>query len=196
MTRRAFTLIELIIATVILSLIVVSIYSAFSAGIKAWRRGSEGEEAQKVRIALLKIQKELRGSFFFSDAPFEGTSSEVAFPLIISEGDRDRVYIVRYYITEDRGTGAKALMKSKMPFRRNNEIEGKNVEEFIFSADSIVFNYGYGLKDGSKGLEWLGLWGESQKMFPSAVKISFRFSAGGEIYNKTIFIPQGRLGKI
>ena len=194
MKAKGFTLIELVIAILILAVIAVSVYGSFSAGVKAWRRGGEDRELQKIRIALLKIQKELRSSFFFSKAPFKGASSEIAFPLAASGEDRDEIYLIDYYVTEDRHAGLKVLMKRKALFAENRFSEERPMEEFIFSADSIDFEYAYGLKDGSKGIEWKDAWLESQEKLPLAVKINFKLGADEDIYHKTIFISQGTLG--
>lgn len=194
MKRKGFTLIELVIAILILAVVAVSVYGSFSAGVKAWRRGGEDRELQKIRIALLKIQKELRSSFFFSKAPFKGASSEITFPLAASGKDKDEIYVIDYYVTEDRHAGLKVLMKRKALFAENRFSEERPMEEFIFSADSIDFEYAYGLKDGSRGIEWKDAWPESQEKLPLAVKINFKLGADEDIYHKTIFISQGELG--
>jgi len=194
MTRRAFTLIELVIAILILAVIVVSVYGSFSAGMKAWRRGGEGREFQKIRIALLKIQKELRSSFFFSKAPFKGISSEITFPLVVAGEDKDEIYVIDYYITEDKHAGSKVLMKRKALFAENRFSEERPIEEFIFSANSIDFEYAYELKDGFKGIEWKDVWAGSQEKVPLAVKINFKLGANEDIHHKIIFISQGALG--
>ena len=64
----------------------------------------------------------------------------------------------------------------------------------MFPVRSIAFKYAYKLKNDSNGFEWQDLWPESQQGIPRAVKISFQLDSGDEIYNKTIFIPQGALG--
>lgn len=194
MTRRAFTLIELIITTLIFSVAIVSIYSAFSVGIKAWQRGCADKGFQKTRITLLRLQKELKSSFFFSSAPFNGASSEITFPLVISDGDKGRIYIVNYYVAEDKNIGVKNLMKRKTLFSENKDIEEKAPEELVFSADSINFQYAYKADSGSNSLEWRDTWSEGQGNFPSAVRISFKLKGESDIYNKTIFIPQGAFG--
>ena len=188
MTRRAFTLIELIIAAAILSVVMVSVYSAFSVGIKAWRTGSEGQDLRKTRIALLKIQKELRSSFFFSKAPFKGGSSEIIFPIAVTEKDTKKIHIVTYSISEDK----KYIIRKQRLFTENSQAEEEAVEKRIFSARSIAFQYMYRL-DNPEGIDWEGDWPETRQAVPSAVKISFELDNGNELYNKTIFIPQGAL---
>nr|MBU1327775.1 hypothetical protein [Candidatus Omnitrophota bacterium] len=194
MTRRSFALIELIIATVMLAIIIVSIYSVFSVGIKAWRRGSEGRDFQKIRIGLLRMQKELQNSFFFSEVPFKGVSKEIIFPMVISGENRDDVYVINYYIAEDRGDGYSALKKRKTLFMDNKIPGEKDADEVVFLANSINFEYAYELKNGLKGFKWKAAWGESQKKNPLAVKVNFSLGADEGVYHKIIFIMQGALG--
>ena len=195
MKRNGFTLIELVIATVILAVVIVSISGAFNIGIKAWRKGSEGQGLQKVRIAFLKIQKELKSSFSFSKAPFRGSASEIIFPLSIPEESTEKIYIITYRMDENKDTGLKALVRGKRPFTETPQEGGEAVKEPVFPIKSIAFKYAYKLEDGTNGFEWQDSWPETQKNIPSAVKISFQLDNGDEIYNKTIFIPQGALGE-
>ena len=197
MKRSAFTLIELVIATVILTVVVVSVSSAFSVGIKAWRRGTQGHDIQKVRLALLKIQKELRSSFFFSRAAFRGTASEMTFPLCIPEENASEIYIITYRVDEGEGAaGAKALVREKRVFTENSQDGDEPVREQVFPVKTIGFKYAYGLKDGHNEFEWQDLWlPESQKSIPLAIKISFQLANSDDVYNKTIFISQGALGE-
>ncbi len=194
MTRKGFTFIELIIAALIMAVVVIFIYSAFSVGIKAWRKGSAGQRFQKTRIGLLKFQKELKSSFFFSSEPFKGSASEIVFPSLVSEGGRDKIYIINYYAAQDKDAGARNLMKRKMLFEGNRIKEEEGFNELVFSADSISFQYAYRLNSGSKGFEWRDTWGEAQGKMPSGVRISFKLKDEDEIYSKTMFIPQGELG--
>jgi len=194
MTRRGFTLIELIVATLIMAIVVVSIYSTFSLGIKAWRKGGEGRNLQKVRVSLLKLQKELKSTFLFSMIKFKGVSSEMTFPVVVSEEDKDNTYTVSYYIAEDMNTGVKSLIKKKALFADKKYAETEDPGEFVFSAYSMDFEYAYELKNGSKGFAWHGAWEDFQKTIPCAVRINFSLDAGGELYHKTIFIPHGALG--
>lgn len=186
MTRRAFTLIEIIIAVLIFSIVIVSICGVFSAGINAWSRNAEDKDFQKIRIAFLRIQQELRSSFFFSGIPFRGTASGITFPVIEEKG---KIYEVNYYVTEDRNKSRKILMKRKSIFTDGRLSEENVINEFVFSANSIDFEYGNESKDGLKGFEWKGIWEECRGRIPSLVKINFKFEPDKQIYHKIIFIP-------
>jgi len=191
--RGSFTLIELIVSVAILSVIVVSIYSVFSLGVRTWRRGNENTSLQKIRIGLLKMENELKRSFFFSKVPFRGTSSEIIFPLAIKVEEAERVYIVTYYIDDDKATGFKNLMRREMVFSDGLKDE-EVLEKKLFSAASIQFGYPFKSGDISDSIEWQDSWGEPQGKMPSGVRITFKIDDGNEDYNKVVIIPQGRLG--
>jgi len=191
--RGSFTLIELIVSVAILSVIVVSIYSVFSLGVRTWRRGNENTSLQKIRIGLLKMENELKRSFFFSKVPFRGTSSEIIFPLAIKVEEAERVYIVTYYIDDDKAAGFKNLMRREMVFSDGLKDE-EVLEKKLFSAASIQFGYPFKSGDISDSIEWQDSWGEPQGKMPSGVRITFKIDDGNEDYNKVVIIPQGRLG--
>jgi len=191
--RDSFTLIELIVSVAILSVIVVSIYSVFSLGVRTWRRGNENTSLQKIRLGLLKMENELKRSFFFSKVPFRGTSSEIIFPLAIKVEEAERVYIVTYYIDDDKATGFKNLMRREMVFSDGLKDE-EVLEKKLFSAASIQFGYPFKSGDISDSIEWQDSWGEPQGKMPSGVRITFKIDDGNEDYNKVVIIPQGRLG--
>ena len=193
MKRGSFTLIELIVSVAILSVIVVSIYSVFSLGVRTWRRGNENTSLQKIRIGLLKMENELKRSFFFSKVPFRGTSSEIIFPLAIKVEEAERVYIVTYYIDDDKAAGFKNLMRREMVFSDGLKDE-EVLEKKLFSAASIQFGYPFKSGDISDSIEWQDSWGEPQGKMPSGVRITFKIDDGNEDYNKVVIIPQGRLG--
>ena len=193
MKRDSFTLIELIVSVAILSVIVVSIYSVFSLGVRTWRRGNENTSLQKIRLGLLKMENELKRSFFFSKVPFRGTSSEIIFPLAIKVEEAERVYIVTYYIDDDKATGFKNLMRREMVFSDGLKDE-EVLEKKLFSAASIQFGYPFKSGDISDSIEWQDSWGEPQGKMPSGVRITFKIDDGNEDYNKVVIIPQGRLG--
>lgn len=63
---RAFTLIEIMITTVILGLVIASIYGSWSAVLRGARTGSKAaEEAQRARIAMQTVEDALMTSQMF-----------------------------------------------------------------------------------------------------------------------------------
>jgi len=188
-----FTFIELIVSISILAIIAASIYSAFNIGLQAYKRSSADEGTQKIRTKLAKIDKELKNSFFFSEIPFSGTSSEIVFPSVVFKEDVEKIYIVTYYIEKDKNKDFFRLIRKAKIYTDNPQDEKEEITD-VFSAISIKFKYAYKSSGPSKGYEWQEAWGEDQKTLPSGVRIFFQIDDGGEIYNKTIFLMQGALG--
>lgn len=80
--RSAFTLLELLIAAAIFSVILVSIYSAFQTGILAYRKADSASEIyQAARIALNRLESDLKNSFAYKtdNFQFEGRDNTMAF---------------------------------------------------------------------------------------------------------------------
>lgn len=188
-----FTFIELIVSVSILAIIAASIYSVFNIALHAYKRSSVDQGIQKIRTKLLKIDKELKSSFFFSGIPFRGTSSEIVFPLFVFKGDKENVRIIIYQIDRDENAEFYKLIRKEKIFTENPQDEKEEIND-IFSALAIKFEYSYNPGDPSKCYEWQETWAESQKTLPSAVRISFQIDDSGEIYNKVIFLMQGALG--
>lgn len=196
MKRHGFTLIEVMISSLIIAMIFASIYSAFYLGVKTWRKESENESLQRIRVKLLRIQKELKNSFFFSQTPFKGASLEMVFPQAVAADDGVGIYIVRYYLDEDSATGFKKFVRNQRNFKQNPLGEKQEITEVMFLARAMHFEYAYRIDNSSQGFEWQDYWDEAQAKIPSAVKISFEMGNDHGIYNKIILIPQGGLGQI
>ena len=195
MRKRGFTFIELIIAVAIFSVISLVVYSAFYMGIKAWRRSQGERDVQEIRLGLLKIEKELKRTFFFSQAPFNGSSSEIVFPLTFSDIDKDRMHIISYDVKKDGDAGLSMLVRKEKIFSEELDQSEGSSKEIFDSMNSIKFEYAYKPGLSSDGFEWRDYWdGEGQGGLPSGVRISLELGKPKEIYTKVIFLEQGALG--
>jgi len=193
MKRNAFTFIEVIISILIFTIVAVTVYSTFNMGIKTWRRGQDKKSLQKIRLALLKMEKEIKDTFFFSKAPFKGFSEEMVFPLIVSSGDRDDIYIVAYSVGIDEGTGLSELARKQKPFSEEIEDEEWKIKIFPFLTKEIKFEYAYG-SDDSLGSQWQESWNsEKQQGLPSGVRVSLEMDEEEEVYSKIIWHPRSRI---
>lgn len=189
-----FTFIELIISITIFTIIITTVYSAFNMGIKTWRKGEAQKSLQKVRMALLKIEKDIKNTFFFSGVFFTGTSTEMEFPLTISEEDKERIYRITYSVEAGEGPGLKALVRKEEVHPEYIEEESKQ-KILLSSVKSIKFEYAYESSDLSQDFGWREYWyGTKEEKLPSGVRVSIEMDESNEIYNKVIFLQQGELG--
>ena len=190
MKRIGFTLIELIISITIFTIVIVTVYSVFYMGVKTWHRGQEKSSLQKVRLTFLKIEKELNDTFFFSDRPFKGTSTEMEFPLSISIPDEDRevICIITYSVVEDEHSGLSELIRKEKLYIKDTEKGEEKSKKLLSSKRSIKFEYAQESSDSSQNFEWQESWEEDK--LPSAVRISLETKDRNDIYNKVVFFKQ------
>jgi general secretion pathway protein J len=68
--RGGFTLVEVLLAITILSLVISSVYATWSATLTAWRRGSDASEAfQRQRIVMETLTELAQSVVFFGSSP-------------------------------------------------------------------------------------------------------------------------------
>ncbi len=68
--RRGFTLVEVLLAVTILSLVVTAVYSTWSAALLAWRRGTDASEVfQRQRIVMDTLTELAQSAVYFGASP-------------------------------------------------------------------------------------------------------------------------------
>ena len=194
MKRNAFTFIELIIGITIFTVVIVTVYSAFNMGIKAWRRGQTEKSLQRIRLAFLKIDKELKDTFFFSEISFKGTPDQMEFPLTISGEDREKLYKITYTVDTSEEPGLKELTRKEIERSKDTEEPAEEKTRKLLTSiksESVGFEY----TGPSQDFEWQKTWdGRAFEELPSAVRVSLQMDDSEEIYSKVIFLQQGELG--
>ncbi len=209
---HGFTFIELIIAVTIFSIIAVSIYSVFRAGIRLWSRTNPIIQAnQSTRYFFNTISTDLKNSvsynaispglktFASSDeksANFEGEEQKISFMTLVdvsagsalphTELARVIYSFDRSKKTVKRAVATKAEGLSEDYAKAAEILNDIDVEDFGFEyCYKVVYSmteYGY---------EWKDRWSDEDRdkgKIPRGVRVKVR------TYGKTIFIPTGRLG--
>ncbi|HHX95163.1 MAG TPA: prepilin-type N-terminal cleavage/methylation domain-containing protein [Clostridia bacterium] len=100
--ERAFTLIEVVVSSVILALFMAGLYQVIALGSSLWERGQgKIDEQQNVRIALNHVVRELRTAHFF-DIGVKGPSDEphntIEMKIPNSKDDFRTYRSIRYYL--------------------------------------------------------------------------------------------------
>ena len=68
--RRGFTLVEVLLAVTILSLVITAVYSTWSAALMAWRRGGDASEVfQRQRIVMDTLTELAQSVVYFGASP-------------------------------------------------------------------------------------------------------------------------------
>ncbi|MBN3038729.1 MAG: prepilin-type N-terminal cleavage/methylation domain-containing protein [Candidatus Omnitrophica bacterium] len=210
-----FTLVELIISVTIFSVAATAIYSVFSNGVAAWRRGNSNKKyARNIRITSEKMARDLRNTFEFNDIPFDAESDFMMFPgLILARTEKKGKEEVKDYyqvgkITYFYNQNKKALCKEERSFLEiASESDKRKIGEgevLIEQVKSAEFEYCY-LDNATGDYEWKDDWKEDeQDSIPQAVKMKLTFEKEiqPESFEKIVFIPIGtgeqkkELGKV
>jgi type II secretory pathway component PulJ len=200
--KKSFTLIEILIAVTIITLIILSLYSAFNTGILAYKKiDSAFDSYQEARIILNRLEADLKNSFAYSKESsfFKGGSQTLDFFNVSQIYDKDKEYSdlcrIKYYL---EGSNLKRAIYSGLSAL--TEDESVESQDFSTMVKNIDFEYAYVSTDGKPGIVWQNVWpqkDEQGKGLPLAVRIKLVLIGKGAKqqssleFTKTIALAQG-----
>lgn len=179
-SKKAFTLIETILAVTIFSFIAVGISTSFFSGMKLWGRAINTDYwRNNILLDFESISSELRQSVNVPDIGFSGDVKSVSFPTISGNN------IVK--ITYSFDPLKKTIVRSEAGLKDvlAERISGYSPGKSILSMDE--FSVKYLQRDVVKGTsEWKSEWDKEDGIFTA---IKFTLKTHDEEFNKTVFIP-------
>ncbi len=180
--RRGFTLVEIIVAVTIFSIIALGIGSSFVSGLKIWDR-ARNTDLTRVDFLLTfeKVSRDIRQSVNVPLIGFEGTTSEFSFPVLADDSIVKVTY--RFDPSEKTLIRRRALLKDVA----DKCEEGSFEEKDMLVLEELAFSYFYYDSD-KKVYKWSEQdgWIKSQGI-PIAVKLRGKFKDAE--FTKTTFIP-------
>ncbi|MCX5697175.1 MAG: prepilin-type N-terminal cleavage/methylation domain-containing protein [Candidatus Omnitrophica bacterium] len=202
-----FSLVELLIASAIFAVVMVSIYSAFRTGIFGYKNIQENIDTyQAARFIFNRMDLDLRNAFIYSannTGGFVGSKEGMSFYSIVErfyDGKAVQDYAFISYELKD----GKLLRTCYRNRNKDMIINGPEIQaqELPGSIDSLVINYAYIDQTKNKNtLEWTktNTWmaqdnppTEEVKVLPVAVNIKLRLkNKAVEDFERTIFLPLG-----
>ncbi|MCK9614255.1 MAG: prepilin-type N-terminal cleavage/methylation domain-containing protein [Candidatus Omnitrophica bacterium] len=202
--KKSFTLIELLIAVTIITLVILSVYSAFNTGILAYKKiDSVFDTYQEARIILNRIEADLRNSFAYSEESsfFKGSSSTLDFFNISEIYDKDKQYSdlcrIKYYLE-----GSTLKRRTYNGLAAMTDDENIEAQDFSSSVKNIDFEYAYLSDDDRANIVWQNVWPQKDEQaqgLPLAVKIKLLLIDRGAKqqglleFTKTIALAQGNV---
>ncbi|MDX9701445.1 MAG: hypothetical protein RBU23_00220 [Candidatus Auribacterota bacterium] len=214
--RRNFTLLELLIALSLFATIMVSLYSALSVGIVAWKRGDQGSNLhQRARIILDTMVTDIRKCVYFDYIQFLGQANEVYFPVAIpvtKVTSKDKtvfdtsIFKITYFMDKTSYRHKyKSLMRLQETFLKSLDESRREAKVLSDDIDELSFQYIYikskeeieMLSEFDSPLYWETDWKVKNKI-PRSVKIKLVLvdqpgtSDENKItFERTVFIPIG-----
>jgi len=184
MKNRAFTLMELLLATVIFTVTAMAVYTCFNTGLLAFRRTkASSEEFCDTRKALEAVASDLRNNITSEKWNFKGASESVKFVI-------PGLQQVNYYLKGEELMKASKSIASLLSEDEEGEEEAEDI--LLDSVRSLNFQYYYSLPESEDEFVWCAAWLEKETA-PKGVRIELVSSAGNK-FNKHVFIPTGIIG--
>jgi len=180
-SRKGVTLVELFLVTALMGIVLLALFSAYTAGIRIWRSVRELDVVKNrdSYLSFEKMRRKLTGYVRnFDDIDFEGDSKKVSFPSISGTD------IVKLTYTYDKKRKALVEKTTKFSDFLKDKLKEKTVE--IFDARGVAFSYLFYDK-----IEELGIWVtsfESIDGVPEAIKINV--TRDNEKFSEYVFLPQ------
>ncbi len=187
--KKGFTLIEVLIASVVFVVVMLAVYAAFSTGLFGYRTIEDRLSLYQGGAQILgQLNSDLRNSFPYSenDVKFTGTKDRLSFLTIanvFSSGMFNQDYAFVSYKLENN----KLFRLCRLNQQALNAAAEVEFEEMISDIESLFFSYAVLGADG-KTLEWKDDWSDS-KVMPAAVKINLILK--GKVrqdFTRTIFL--------
>ncbi len=193
LTRNGFTLVEILIAVAIVSLILTIIYASYASSIDTMNYTRKKMDAfSMVRLTLSRMNDEITSSFFSEDSEdvmFAGEEGKIDF--ISSSHERifkdskeyDLVEIGYFTEPEEEGKNL-SLWRREDGTPDDDVLEGGEKENLIEGLEGLEFKY-------YDGEEWRDEWdSKEESCLPQAVKVTLKFSE--KELSTVAFIPLGK----
>lgn len=187
--NNAFTLIELLIASGIFAVVMISAYSAFNSGLLGYRNiGERVDTYQAARTVLERLNPDLRNAFSYSrdEARFTGKKEEITFLTLADTYTQDKM--IQEYAFAGYRLADKKMMRL---LRRNRDALNNNSEtqpeEMAAGVKELSFTYLY-LDPADNSLKEKDSW-DDPKALPAAVKVKLTFEGKiAQSFESTIFL--------
>ncbi len=148
--ERGLTIIELLVALVILTLVVAGIYKVFVSQTRAYSiQDRVVETQQSIRTAMEILVRDLRMTGYDSDSPH--SKIDITTPLIVGtnaitinyEFDNTTQYSIRYW----RDAGSQTLRRQLTTVKEDGTSVAHPEEILLESVESLNFTYGLDTND-------------------------------------------------
>jgi len=184
--NRGFTLTEILLVAALLSVLGLSVYSAFNNGIKIWKRVVKNVIEEDISIFFEKISRDLRNSFQYSLMEFEGAQQRIAFPtLIVSKSSKYEIGYVAYFEDSIDNSINRQQQNYSQLYKGINPTPSKLVK----NIENLTFQYYYYDAERDE-TSWESSW-EDKENLPLAVRVKVEFYEDNEEKSlvKSISVP-------
>lgn len=206
--QEGFTLLELLLAIFIFTIVISSVYGAYRATFRITNSTeSQAEYYNMARIALERITGDLESSYAGNGGLLRGERKEgdtggadqLTFTstshLIFSRKEQPAGYaMIRYSTEKDEESGLQRLYRADKAYRPGDTQAIDDEQGFLLCDSLAEVRFAYFDADGNENDEWrsdedggLRAGGAASGKFPAMIKITLRFAESDETEERTVF---------
>jgi prepilin-type N-terminal cleavage/methylation domain-containing protein len=185
--KSGFTLIEVLIVAMILSIISLAIFSTFSNGLKIYNRINSEATVEDLVIFCDRFGTDLRNSLNFNGINFTGKEEELEFAGIFNSPRMQRTTIgrVKYAFNPSSGRIDRYVSDYSTVYSQ----EGESLRHSLDKVKSCVFSYYY-FDNLTNGFAWGPGW--DKQSLPVAVRMELEFKDDPRTkFTRSFNIPAG-----
>lgn len=185
-TKEAFTFIEMIIVTAMLSVISLAVYKSIDSGAKIWHSVNKQMTGVDLNIFFDKFSTDLKNSFKFKGLKFLGTNDSFEFATLVDSAELGKRTVGKVIYTFDHGAGTLSRERRDFSNIYNNTIG--YTQQSLENLRSVRFTY-YHYDTEYKKYLWLVEW--NKKGLPLAVRVELELEENEKTskFSKTVSIP-------
>lgn len=184
-SRKGFTLIEVLVVTVIVAVISLAIFSTLNSGLKVWHRVHAASADEDTAIFLLKFGTDVRSAFMYGNETLSGTADSIEIPsldVMTQAGAQPGIVVFSY-----NSTGHLLCRSRKTRSQAEEHADGITVS-CLRNVRKCAFSY-YANETNSESRGWSEDWQKTG--LPLAVRVEIERSVQGinQTSVKTAYIP-------
>ncbi len=183
--NKAFTLIEMLIVTAMLSVVSLAVYATFNNGIKIWQRINQEMPAEEVDIFFEKFTSDLRNSLKVSNISSSGKEDEFELPALVNSRRLGMtIGKVRYRFDYAKG----ALTRQRMDYSDIYNGESGIEEILLRNVKSLKFQY-YIYDSEKQEYLWQDEWIKQELPLALRIELELKNNDQTNKFIKTVSIP-------
>ena len=180
--RGGFTMMEVMVVAVLISVVALGIGSTFLSGVKMWERIKDKNFTEiSLWLTMEQVAKELRQSVQTRLESFHGSEGTLDFPLLNGYKLKKVSYVL------DSALKAVVRHEQRLTGLQEGVGEAQEKEQIVLLGVGGAFEYLYKPSENEAPL-WSGSFEHGQGIL-CAVKL--QIESGNKIFEKTVFLPQG-----
>ena len=204
--RAGFTLVELLIAATMMSVLMVGLSAHLRGGLDVWRRATDGAESmQRVRVGWERMERDAANALQYAEAEAYGEAFGMAPPprfeadeagwyAVMSGAGDEALPAIRYveYACTDRD-GVQGLWRFVRTVGQARAQLPPQAELLLPGCDTLSLRYASEAPPEQPGpFLWSPEWEEATTQLPRLIEASMRLSDGRQI-SRIVTMPAGRL---